>query len=374
METTMPHKEKASEMKHYAGKAVFSAAIGHALDGLDLMILSFALSGIIATFGVDNTTAGSLTSITLAGAFLGGLIFGTLADKLGRIKVLTYSVIFFGVFTLCSAAAPNFELMAIFRFLAGLGIGAEFGLGMAIASEVSSPENRAKATSAVGLGFQVGVLVASLASAPIIAAFGWRGLFVVGFVPAIVAIIIRAFVPEPPIYEQHKASGKKHGNLADLFNSPTRIKYSIIIIILCTVQNAGYFGIMTWLPKYLNGELGLSLTSTGMWTAVTVIGMMIGISVFGWLAGFFMGMFANGMIGGYGTLIAELFPTEIRGTAQTALYNAGRFIGGASAPVVIPIIAAGHGFGFAIGCVACIYIVAFIVMFFLPEKKGSNLE
>ena len=93
MEITMPHKEKASEMKHYAGKAVFSAAIGHALDGLDLMILSFALSGIIATFGVDNATAGSLTSITLAGAFLGGLVFGTLADKLGRIRVLTYSVI-----------------------------------------------------------------------------------------------------------------------------------------------------------------------------------------------------------------------------------------------------------------------------------------
>ncbi len=391
MEITMPHKEKASEMKHYAGKAVFSAAIGHALDGLDLMILSFALSGIIATFGVDNATAGSLTSITLAGAFLGGLVFGTLADKLGRIRVLTYSVIFFGVFTLCSAFAPNFELMALFRFLAGLGIGAEFGLGMAIASEVSSPANRAKATSAVGLGFQVGVLVASLASAPII------------------AIIIRAFVPEPPIFEEHKASGKKHGNLTSLFNSPTRIKYSVIIIILCTVQNAGYFGIMTWLPKYLNGELGLSLTSTGMWTAVTVIGMMIGISVFGLLAdkagrrpafwtfqigaavmiiiysqltnptallfgGFFMGMFANGMIGGYGTLIAELFPTEVRGTAQTALYNAGRFIGGASAPVVIPIIAAGHGFGFAIGCVACIYVVAFIAMFFLPEKKGSDLE
>ena len=216
-------------------------------------------------------------------------------------------------------------------------------------------------------------------------------------------------MPEPPIFEEHKASGKKHGNLASLFNSPTRIKYSVIIIILCTVQNAGYFGIMTWLPKYLNGELGLSLTSTGMWTAVTVIGMMIGISVFGLLAdkagrrpafwtfqigaavmiiiysqltnptallfgGFFMGMFANGMIGGYGTLIAELFPTEVRGTAQTALYNAGRFIGGASAPVVIPIIAAGHGFGFAIGCVACIYVVAVIAMFFLPEKKGPDLE
>ena len=381
-------KGKASEMKHYAGKAVFSAAVGHALDGLDLMILSFALSGIMATFAVDNTTAGMLTSITLAGAFLGGLIFGKLADKYGRIKVLTYSVIFFGVFTLGSAFAPNFEVMALCRFLAGLGIGAEFGLGMA---------------------FQVGVLCASLSSAPIIAAFGWRGLFVVGFIPAIIAIIIRAFVPEPPIYEEHKASGKAHGKLSDLFATPERAKFSIIIIILCTVQNAGYFGIMTWLPKYLNSELGLSLTSTGLWTAVTVLGMMIGISAFGFLAdkagrrpafwtfqvgaaamiiiysqltdptalligGFFMGMFANGMIGGYGTLIAELFPTEMRGTAQTALYNAGRFIGGASAPVVIPMIAAGHGFGFAIGCVSCIYVVAFIAMFFIPEKKGATLE
>lgn len=398
-----------SGMKHYAGWAVFSAAIGHALDGLDLMILSFALSGIMASFGIDNTTAGTLTSITLAGAFVGGLIFGTLSDKFGRITMLTYSVIFFGLFTLCSAFAPNFWLMAFFRFMAGLGIGAEFGLGMAIASEVSSPQNRAKASSAVGLGFQIGVLVAALASAPIISTFGWRGLFTIGVIPAIVAVVIRKSVPEPPIFKQHKESGRKHGNLADLFRTPKRAKYSVIIIVLSTVQNAGYFGIMTWLPKYLNSELGLSLTSTGMWTAITVIGMMIGISVFGWLAdkagrrpafwifqagaaasvliysrlqdptalligGFFMGMFANGMIGGYGTLIAELFPTEMRGTAQTALYNAGRFIGGASAPVYIPIIAAAHGFGFAIGCVAFIYVIAFIAMFFLPEKKGAMLE
>ncbi len=407
--TYMARIQKASDMKHYAGMAIFSAAVGHALDGLDLMILSFALSGIMASFNVDSTTAGMLTSFTLAGAFLGGLIFGSLADKFGRIKVLTYSVICFGVFTLGCAFAPSFEVLALCRFLAGLGIGAEFGLGMTIAAEVSSAENRAKSTAGVGLGFQVGVLIASLASAPIITAFGWQGLFVVGFFPAVIAIIIRAFVPEPPIFEKNKAEGKKSASVLDLFKTPERIKFSIIIIILCTVQNAGYFGIMTWLPKYLNSQLGLSLTSTGVWTAVTVIGMMIGISVFGWLAdkagrrpafwtfqigaavmiiiysqltdptalligGFFMGMFANGMIGGYGTLIAELFPTDMRGTAQTALYNAGRFIGGASAPVIIPIIAAGNGFPFALGCVACIYVVAFIAMFFLPEKKGTTLE
>lgn len=401
--------DKASGMKHYAGLAVFSSAVGHALDGLDLMILGFAMSGIMASFNVDKTTASTLTTITLAGAFLGGLVFGRMADKYGRIRVLTYSVIFFGVFTLASAFAPNFFAMALFRFLAGVGIGAEFGIGMAIAAEASSPERRARATSGVGLGFQVGVLLASLLSAPIITSFGWRGLFAVGIVPAVVAIFIRVFVPEPPIYLKHRENNEKHGSLRELFSTPQRVRYSIAIIVLCTVQNAGYFGIMTWLPSYLNTELKLSLTSTGLWTAVTVLGMMLGISVFGFLAdrlgrrpafwifqigaaimvviysqlkdptalligGFFMGMFANGMIGGYGALISELFPTELRATAQTALYNTGRFIGGGFGPVVIAAIATGHGFGFAIGTISLIYVAAFIAMFFVPDKKGMVLE
>lgn len=401
--------DKAGGMKHYAGLAVFSSAVGHALDGLDLMILGFAMSGIMASFNVDKTTASTLTTITLAGAFLGGLVFGRMADKYGRIRVLTYSVIFFGVFTLASAFAPNFLAMALFRFLAGVGIGAEFGIGMAIAAEASSPERRARATSGVGLGFQVGMLLASLLSAPIITSFGWRGLFAIGIVPAVVAILIRVFVPEPPIYLKHRENNEKHGSLRELFSTPQRVRYSIAIIVLCTVQNAGYFGIMTWLPSYLNTELKLSLTSTGLWTAVTVLGMMLGISVFGFLAdrlgrrpafwifqigaaimvviysqlkdptslligGFFMGMFANGMIGGYGALISELFPTELRATAQTALYNTGRFIGGGFGPVVIAAIATGHGFGFAIGTISLIYVAAFVAMFFVPDKKGMALE
>ena len=399
----------AEGMRHYAGLAVFSSAVGHALDGLDLMILGFAMSGIMASFGVDRTTAGTLTTITLAGAFLGGLAFGRMADRYGRIRVLTYSVVFFGVFTLLSAFAPNFAVMALFRFLAGVGIGAEFGIGMAIASEASSPENRAKATSGVGLGFQVGVLAASLLSAPIITSFGWRGLFAVGIVPAVVAIAIRAFVPEPPLYVHARESREERGSLRGLFATAERTRHSIAVIILCAVQNCGYFGIMTWLPSYLNTELDLSLTSTGVWTAVTVLGMMLGISVFGFLAdrlgrrpafwifqvgaavmvvvysllsdptmllvgGFFMGMFANGMIGGYGALISELYPTSLRATAQTALYNTGRFIGGGLGPVAIAAIADGHGFAIAIGAISLIYVVAFVTMFFVPERKGAALE
>ena len=401
--------DRASGMKHYAGLAVFSSAVGHALDGLDLMILGFAMSGIMSSFNIDKTTAGTLTTITLAGAFLGGLVFGRMADKYGRIRVLTYSVVFFGLFTLFSAFAPNFAFMAACRFLAGVGIGAEFGIGMAIAAEASSPKNRAKATSGVGLGFQVGVLLASLLSAPIITAWGWRGLFAIGIVPAVVAILIRVFVPEPPLYLKHRETAGEHGSIRQLFSTPERVRFSIAIIVLCTVQNCGYFGIMTWLPSYLNKELNLSLTSTGIWTAVTVVGMMLGISVFGFLAdhlgrrpafwifqigaaamvvvysqlkdptallvgGFFMGMFANGMIGGYGALISELFPTELRATAQTALYNTGRFIGGGLGPVAIAAIATDHGFGFALGTISCIYVVGFVTMFFVPDRKGAALE
>ena len=400
---------RADDMRHYAGLAVFSSAVGHALDGLDLMILGFAMSGIMASFDVDRTTAGTLTTVTLAGAFLGGLAFGRMADRYGRIRVLTYSVIFFGVFTLLSAFAPNFAVMALFRFLAGVGIGAEFGIGMAIASEAAKPEHRAKATSGVGLGFQVGVLAASLLSAPIIASFGWRGLFAVGIVPAFVAIAIRAFVPEPPLYLRSRGNDETHGSLRLLFSTPERVRYSIAVIVLCAVQNCGYFGIMTWLPSYLNTELDLSLTSTGVWTAVTVVGMMLGISVFGFLAdrlgrrpafwifqigaalmvilysrltdptallvgGFFMGMFANGMIGGYGALISELYPTSLRATAQTALYNTGRFIGGGLGPVVIAAVAQTHGFPFAIGTISLIYALAFATMFLVPDRKGAALE
>ncbi|MBT1178773.1 MFS transporter [Bifidobacterium vespertilionis] len=401
--------DRASGMKHYAGLAVFSSAVGHALDGLDLMILGFAMSGIMSSFNIDKTTAGTLTTITLAGAFLGGLVFGRMADKYGRIRVLTYSVVFFGLFTLFSAFATNFAFMAACRFLAGVGIGAEFGIGMAIAAEASSPKNRAKATSGVGLGFQVGVLLASLLSAPIITAWGWRGLFAIGIVPAVVAILIRVFVPEPPLYLKHRETAGEHGSIRQLFSTPERVRFSIAIIVLCTVQNCGYFGIMTWLPSYLNKELNLSLTSTGIWTAVTVVGMMLGISVFGFLAdhlgrrpafwifqigaaamvvvysqlkdptallvgGFFMGMFANGMIGGYGALISELLPTELRATAQTALYNTGRFIGGGLGPVAIAAIATDHGFGFALGTISCIYVVGFVTMFFVPDRKGAALE
>ncbi|MCD7101846.1 MFS transporter [Pseudoclavibacter sp. 13-3] len=400
--------------RKYERRAIFSSALGHSLDGLDLLILGFAMSGIISTFGVSQTVAGSLTTITLFGALVGGLLFGVLSDRLGRVKVLTYSVIFFAVFTGLTALAPNFEMVAVFRFLAGVGIGAEFGIGMTLAAEAARPGHRARATSWVGIGFQCGVLVAALTSAPIIGAFGWRGLFAVGVIPAVIAIVIRLTLPESRVFLENAGKaqqepGKTSSRILALFANRRIATTSIAMIILTTVQNFGYFGIMTWLPSYLSKQRELSLTSTGVWTAVTVLGMMLGIVVFGQIAdrigrrpafwifqvgaavsvlvysqlttetslligGFVMGMFANGMLGGYGALLAELYPTRIRATAQNVLYNTGRFIGGGLGPIVIAALATDHGFAYALALLPAIYLIAFVTMFLIPDKKGKELD
>lgn len=397
--------------RNYPIKAVLAAAIGYGLDGFDLLILSFALSGISASFVLDQPQAGSLATITLLGAVIGGFTFGMLSDRIGRVRVLTYSVVLFAVFTGLAAVSTGYWDLTIYRFIAGIGIGGEFGIGMTLAAEAVTAAKRARATSWVAIGFQLGVLAAAVLSAPIITAFGWRGLFVVGAIPAIIAIVIRLTLHEPEKFVEHQRQRqhrREQASLAFLVNSPRQIGITLAVIVLTSVQNFGYFGIMTWLPSYLSNQIGLKLTGTATWTSVTVIGMMLGIIVFGQLAdrigrrptfwiihigaaasvliysilrdptallvgGFVMGFFANGMLGPLGALMAELFPTQARSTAQNVLFNIGRGVGG-FAPVVIALVAGRTGFPFALGLLSVIYLLAFAAMFLIPERKGTELE
>ena len=396
----------------YQRKAIVAAAVGYGLDGFDLMILSFALSGIIASFGLTDVQAGSLSTITLLGAVVGGVVFGALADRLGRVKVLTWTVLLFAVFTGLSAVAQGYWDMAAYRFIAGIGIGGEFGIGMALAAEAVASHQRARGTSWVGVGFQLGVFVAAIASGPVIALWGWRARFVIGILPAIAAFFIRRGVDEPEHFTQAKAAGELGGasfahQVGELFKDARTTRITIAMIILTTVQNFGYFGIITWLPNYLATSLGLGVTKGALWTAVTVAGMLCGILIFGVLAdklgrrpafwifqagaivsilvysqltgptallvgGFFMGAFANGMLGGHGALLAELYPTHVRALAQNLLFNVGRALGG-FAPVVIALLAGSVGFGAALAFLPIIYVVQFLAMFMLPERKGQPL-
>ena len=392
----------------YAWKALWASAVGYAMDGFDFLILAFALSAITASLGLTAGQAGSLATLTLIGAVVGGLIFGVLADYFGRVKLLALTILIFAVFTGLTALSQEYWQIAIFRFIAGLGLGGEFGIGMTLAAEAWPAKLRARATSLVAVGWQSGVLLAAAVSAALLPLVGWRGLFLVGIAPAIFAFFVRRTVHEPELFEEHKDNAREGFPLWLLFKDVATTKHSIGIAILTSVQNFGYYGIIIWLPTYLATQFGYGLTQTGAWTGVTVVGMIIGMMVFGELAdrfgrrplfwtfqagaalsvlaysqleapfalligGAIMGFFVNGMLGGYGAIMAELYPTEARSTAQNVLFNIGRAVGGFG-PLVIGVLAVTYGFSLVLAMLSSIYVIAIIATATLiPERRGAPL-
>ena len=403
-----------TNVNQYGWKALVGSAVGYAMDGFDLLILGFMLSAISADLNLTPAQSGSLVTWTLIGAVVGGILFGALSDRYGRVRVLTWTIVLFAVFTgLCAIAQGYWDLL-IYRTIAGIGLGGEFGIGMALAIEAWPAKHRAKAASYVALGWQVGVLVAALLTPVLLPHIGWRGMFVVGIFPAFVAWYLRTRLHEPEIFSQKQTelSTQKISKLESfqlLVKDKSTTKVSLGIVVLTSVQNFGYYGIMIWMPNFLSKQLGFSLTKSGLWTAVTVCGMMAGIWIFGRLAdrigrkpsfllfqlgavisiitysqltdptamlvaGAFLGMFVNGMMGGYGALMAEAYPTEARATAQNVLFNLGRAVGGFG-PVVVGAIVSAYSFSIAIAFLAVIYVIDMVATVFLvPELKGKELS
>jgi raw score 12.58 len=403
-----------TNVNQYGWKALIGSAVGYAMDGFDLLILGFMLSAISADLNLTPAQSGSLVTWTLVGAVVGGIVFGALSDRYGRVRVLTWTIVLFAVFTgLCAIAQGYWDLL-IYRTIAGIGLGGEFGIGMALAIEAWPAKHRAKAASYVALGWQVGVLAAALLTPVLLPHIGWRGMFVVGIFPAFVAWYLRVRLHEPEIFSQKQTalSTQKISKLESfklLVKDKATTKVSLGIVVLTSVQNFGYYGIMIWMPNFLSKQLGFSLTKSGLWTAVTVCGMMAGIWIFGRLAdrigrkpsfllfqlgavisiitysqlteptamlvaGAFLGMFVNGMMGGYGALMAEAYPTEARATAQNVLFNLGRAVGGFG-PVVVGAIVSAYSFSIAIAFLAVIYVIDMVAMVFLvPELKGKELS
>ena len=403
-----------TNVNQYGWKALIGSAVGYAMDGFDLLILGFMLSAISADLNLTPAQSGSLVTWTLIGAVVGGILFGALSDRYGRVRVLTWTIVLFAVFTgLCAIAQGYWDLL-IYRTTAGIGLGGEFGIGMALAIEAWPAKHRAKAASYVALGWQFGVLAAALLTPVLLPHIGWRGMFVVGIFPAFVAWYLRVRLHEPEIFSQKQTelSTQKISKLESfklLVKDKATTKVSLGVVVLTSVQNFGYYGIMIWMPNFLSKQLGFSLTKSGLWTAVTVCGMMAGIWIFGRLAdrigrkpsfllfqlgavisiitysqltdptamlvaGAFLGMFVNGMMGGYGALMAEAYPTEARATAQNVLFNLGRAVGGFG-PVVVGAVVSAYSFSIAIAFLAVIYVIDMVATVFLvPELKGKELS
>lgn len=391
-----------------AKKALAASTIGYAMDGYDFLILAFMLGAIGTELSLSPTERGSLATWTLIGAVIGGIVFGILSDYYGRVRVLTWTILLFAVFTgLCSVAQGYWDLVA-YRTIAGLGLGGEFGIGMALVAEAWPARLRARACSYVGLGWQVGVLLAALTTPLLLPYIGWRGVFLVGLIPGFVAFAVRWYVGEPKIFTDRIKAPRVAFPVGLLVKDAATTKVSIGMFILCAVQNFGYYGLMIWLPSYLQSRFGYNPLQSALWISVTIVGMGVGIFVFGYFAdlvgrrpafltfqagaaimvvvfsqltdptalligGAVMGIFVNGMLGGYGALLSELYPTEARATAENVLFNLGRGVGGFG-PIVVGALVANYSFAIAIALLAVIYLIDIVAtLLLIPERKGQPL-
>src|SRR6201996_4247535 len=242
--------DSAETIASFPRKALIASAVGYAMDGFDLLILGFMLRAISGELHLTPPQAGSLVTWTLIGAVVGGIVFGMLADYYGRVRVLTWTILLFAVFTgLCAFAQGYWDLL-VYRTIAGLGLGGEFGIGMTLVAEAWPAKSRARGCTYVALGWQAGVLVAALLTPLLLPLIGWRGMFLAGLVPGLVAFGVRWFVTQPPIFIERARNRQPKLPLGLLIKDGPTASISLGMLILCSVQNFGYYGLMILLPRY----------------------------------------------------------------------------------------------------------------------------
>lgn len=405
------------EINRLQWNALIAAFLGWTLDAFDFLLYNFTILTLIKQWGLTTATTGLVASFTVVASSIGGMVFGRFADRFGRMKALTFTVLIYSLATgLCSLSQNIWQLM-IFRLLVGLGMGGEWSAGAALISETWPKEHRGKAMSIMQSGYAVGGLIASLIAGPIIQAYGWRPLFFVGIIPAFLVYWIRRHVEEPDIYKeaQEVPSMTAKTSWFDLFRG-NLLKVTLIGSIFCIVGLGASYPIASWLPTYLGtavakGGLGFSTVKASLFTIPYYIGSIIGYLAYGVLcdrigrkvsfALYFLGaaivipifiltgagnsivfaalmicvgIFAVGYYGGFGTVLAEMYPTRLRSSGQGFCYNLGRGVSsfaitGAGA------LAMSIGVGKSLMYSSTIlFVLAIFATFLLSETKGKELE
>lgn len=389
-------------MTKYQKKVLFSTSAGIALENMDIMFLAFSLSSIITTFGISSTLAGFISTITNLGMLVGGIFFGLMADCFGRVKVFSYTVLLFSIASVLMYFASNIYLVYLFRFIAGIGAGGEYGACMALLSESISKKHLGIATSIAGVGAQVGAALAAILASFIIPTLGWEMLYVIGVLPIFMVLYIRRDLKEPEAFHDNQKE-QKSSRLADLFTTKELTLQTIGLSIMVTVQIAGYFGLMNWLPSIMQQRLNLSVSGSSLWMVCTILGMSLGMLTFGTImdkigpqiafaifllfssvsvyllilatnkftlvaAAMIVGYFINGMYGGYGAIISSLYPTTIRATANNFIMNLGRAIGGFSS-ILIGFLIDHYSLTAVMLFLTIIYLISLAVVLLLPGMR-----
>jgi MFS family permease len=381
------------------------------LDAMDVMLYSMVLAHLMRDLGMGKAEAGFLNSLTLLASAIGGLFFGFFADRVGRTRALMVSILVYSLASGACGLSTTIEELAIFRFILGLGMGGEWTTGAALIAETWPAEHRGKALGLMQSTWAIGEMMAAGVVALVLPSLGWRAVFFVGVLPALVVFWIRRDVPESQIWLRHQEKGGG-GSLRVLWRKDLRRNG-----ILATAMNAcgmfGYWGLFTWIPAYLSlpveeGGRGLDLMKTTTWLVIMGVGKWFGYALFGFFAdsagrrrayvtyllvaaalvplyglaespfwllvlGPFVAFFGTGFFSGFSAIASELFPTEIRATAMGLSYNVGRGLS-AAAPAVVGLLASRFGLGSAFFLQAGAFFVAALLALALPETKGRKLD
>jgi len=391
------------------GRRAFIGAFGgYGLDSYDFQVLPLGLGAIIAYFGISKGEAGLLTTVTLVVSALGGALAGILADRIGRVRTLQLTVATYTVFTVLCGFAPNFETLLILRALQGLGFGGEWAAGAILVAEYASPRYRGRTVAfvqsawAVGWGLSVVVytVVFSLANPDL----AWRLLFWTGVIPALLVIWIRRHVQDADTTTERRAKTIQRGSFGAIFRGDL-LRTTLFAALLATGVQGGYYTLASWLPTYLKTSRGLTVVGTGGYLAFLITGAFIGYVSGGYLTdllgrkktfllfsvlsaglivaytqipnganslvlvlGFPLGFSMSAIFSGFGSFLAELYPTALRGTGQGFTYNFGRGVG-----AVFPTVVGYLGVGGALVFGAVGYGIAALALLGLPETRGREL-
>ncbi len=401
-------------------RVLWAAKLGWMLDAMDFLLYVMAIGQLQAYFGFGSATAGLLGTITLVVSALGGILFGVLADRIGRARALIGTILIFSLASLGAATSQSLLQLILWRAFLGLGMGGEWASGAVLVSESWPPEHRTKAVSIMQSGWALGYILAAGIAALVLDVLdlgpeAWRWLFVVGVLPAFATLWVRRRVKEPEVWIRRQRPLAALETFRVLFGRPMWRRTVLAILLTSSVQFA-YWGLFFWVPNFLaspveQGGAGMTLVRSMAWIIPMQLGAYAGYLSFGFIAervgrrrtcalflaaaavlvpvygsmarspgilmlvGPVLGFVGHGYFSMFGAFLAELFPTAVRATGQGLTYNAGRGLG-ALAPYTIGALATlpRIGIGSALAVTSAFFLAGALLLYTLPDTAGKTLD
>ncbi len=392
-------------------RALVAAIAASGTDDLNVMFLAFSMSSIMTDLGLSGTQGGWIATITNLGMLVGGLLFGLLADRHHKFKVFKWTILLFSVATGLIYFIQSLPYLYLMRFIAGIGVGGEYGVAIAIMAGIVPPEKMGRMSSLNGIAGQLGSISSALLAGWLAPSLGWRGLFLFGLLPILLVIWMTLAIDDQKIwdhYGQEEEECSQPVKINELFKTKSLTAQTLALMVMTTVQIAGYFGMMNWLPTIIQTSLNLSVKSSSLWMVATIVGMCLGMLCFGQLldcfgprliyslfllassicvylfqfansmasmviGGAIVGFFVNGMFAGYGAMITRLYPHHIRSTANNVILNVGRALGGFSSVAIGSILDA-SGISMVMIFLASLYVISIGAMWTIGQLKAERYQ